>query len=321
MSGVLVYVEAREGEVLPVVHELIQAARRLAISGLGEVICAVFGASAEDLTGQLRGADRILTMCHPALSPYGPEGHAIALQSAIAASAPDLVLLPYSSVGLDLGSVVSIKTGRPIIAYCTALEIEGGHLLASSQVYGGKLTARTRTPLPAIAMVVPGSFDETAGKSGGRGEVVPLAAPDRLDRLRSHFVKATVPDPNQIDLKTADRIVCVGRGIGGSEKIPVAAELAALLGAEIAGSRPVIDSGWLPKARQVGKSGQKVKPKLYVAVGVSGAPEHLEGMKSADCIVAINSDPKAPIFEAAHIGTTCDLFELLPALSERLRTK
>jgi electron transfer flavoprotein alpha subunit len=111
----------------------------------------------------------------------------------------------------------------------------------------------------------------------------------------------------------------VGRGIGGTDKIAIANELAASLNAEIAGSRPVIDAGWLPKVRQVGKSGQKVKPKLYIAVGVSGAPEHLEGMKGADCIVAINSDAKAPIFEVAHVGTTCDLFELLPALSERIR--
>jgi len=173
--------------------------------------------------------------------------------------------------------------------------------------------------LPAVALVVPGCFDEEAGKSGGRGEIVPLRPPGALESRRVEFVSAAAPDPNELDLTKFDRIVCVGRGIGGADKIPVAAELAAVLGAEIAGSRPVIDSGWLPKARQVGKSGTKVKPKLYIAAGVSGAPEHLEGMKGAECIIAVNSDPKAPIFDVAHYGTNCDLFELLPALTQQLR--
>ena len=127
------------------------------------------------------------------------------------------------------------------------------------------------------------------------------------------------PEAGGVDLTQAERILCVGRGIGEAAKIGLAAEVATLLGAELAGSRPVVDSGWLEKARQVGKSGRKVKPRLYVAVGVSGAPEHLEGMAAADLIVAVNSDARAPIFGAAHYGTTCDLFDLLPALAERLR--
>jgi electron transfer flavoprotein alpha subunit len=253
------------------------------------------------------------------LSPYNPEAHAIALQSVVQSCSPDVSLLAYSSVGLDLGSVVAIRTSLPFVGYCNALQVSNGALEAASQLHGGKLVAKTRTPLPAIAAVVPGSFDESGGKVGGRGEVTEIAAPDALTTLRTHFVSASAPDTTQIDLTKCERIVCVGRGIGGADKIAIANDLAASLDAEIAGSRPVIDAGWLPKMRQVGKSGQKVKPKLYIAAGVSGAPEHLEGMKGADCIVAINSDAKAPIFEVAHIGTTCDLFELLPALSERIR--
>jgi electron transfer flavoprotein alpha subunit len=319
MAGVLVYVEHRDGKVLPVTYELLDAARRIAATVVGDVMCCAFGADPETLVAQLDGADRILLMRHPALSPYYPEAHAIALQSVAQSCTPDVLLLAYSSVGLDLGSVVAIKMSLPFVGYCIALQVGNGALDAASQLHGGKLVAKTRTPLPAIAAVVPGSFDESGGRVEGRGEVTEMAAPEALTALRTCFVSASAPDTNQIDLAKCERIVCVGRGIGGADKIAIANDLAASLDAEIAGSRPVIDAGWLPKMRQVGKSGQKVKPKLYIAAGVSGAPEHLEGMKGADCIVAINSDAKAPIFEVAHIGTTCDLFELLPALNERIR--
>jgi len=319
MPGVLVYVEHRDGKVLPITYELLGAARSIATTGFGELMCCAFDADPGTLVEQLDGADRIMLIRHPALSPYNPEAHAIALQSVVQSCSPDVLLLAYSSVGLDLGSVVAIRMSLPFVGYCTALQVANGALDAASQLHGGKLVAKTRTPLPAIASVVPGSFDENAGKIEGRGEVIDIAAPEALTALRIHFISASAPDTNQIDLTKCERIVCVGRGIGGADKIAIANDLAASLDAEIAGSRPVIDAGWLPKMRQVGKSGQKVKPKLYIAAGVSGAPEHLEGMKGADCIVAINSDAKAPIFEVAHIGTTCDLFELLPALNERIR--
>jgi electron transfer flavoprotein alpha subunit len=318
MPSALVYVEHRDGQVLPITYELLGAARGIATAG-GDVACCVFGADPENLVGQLAGADRILLMRHPALSPYNPEAHAVALQSVVQSCSPDVLLLAYSSVGLDLGSVVAIRTSLPFVCYCTALQVDNGALEAASQLHGGKLVAKTRTPLPAIAAVVPGSFDESSGKIAGRAEVMEMASPEALTALRIRFISASAPDTNQIDLTKCERIVCVGRGIGAVDRIAIASDLAASLDAEIAGSRPVIDAGWLPKMRQVGKSGQTVKPKLYIAVGVSGAPEHLEGMKGADCIVAINTDAKAPIFEVAHIGTTCDLFELLPALNERIR--
>ena len=315
MTKVLVYAESREGTILPITHELLAAARAIAIAQGGEVLCCVFASDPSVLVDQLKGADRILTMTHQSLSPYNPQSHARALQFAVETCAPDLVLMGYTSAGLDLGSHISIKTSCPVVGYCTDLAVEGKTLNATSQLYRGKLSAITRTPLPAVAVLVPGNWDENDGLAGGRAEVSSLVAPSSLDLLQVSVVNSSSPDLTQIDLTKADRIVCVGRGIGSADKISLASDLATALHAEIAGSRPVIDSGWLPKARQVGKSGQKVKPKLYIAAGVSGAPEHLEGMKGADFIIAINSDAKAPIFEFAHFGTTCDLFELLPALS------
>ena len=318
MIKVLVYGESRDGIVLPITHELLAAARQIAAAHAGEVLCCALAAEPAALVQQLKGADRILTIAHPALSSYNPEAHALAVRAVVEQVSPDVVLIGYTTAGLDLGSYVSIKTARPIVGYCTELAVKGATLNATSQLYRGKLNATTRTPLPAVAVLVPGNWDEKDGLSGGRGEVTSLPAPDSLDSLRIRVTGSTAPDLNQVDLTKAERIVCVGRGIGNAEKLPLASELATALNAEIAGSRPVIDSGWLPKARQVGKSGQKVKPKLYIAAGVSGAPEHLEGMKGADFIIAVNSDAKAPIFEFAHVGTTCDLFELLPALARQL---
>ena len=317
MARVLVYVESRDGVVLTITNELLNAARKLDATGATEVVAVVLSADPQSLAGQIKGADSILTMQHASLSPYNPEAHGRGLQVAIESCNPDLVLLGYTTAGLDLGSLVSVRTSRALVGYCTALHLADGALHATSQLYRGKLVAATKTTLPAVAVVVPGSFDD-APAAGGPSKASELPVPGTLGSSRMKFMSVSVPDSSQVDLTQAERIVCVGRGIGSDDKIAIATELASLLGAEIAGSRPVIDSGWLPKARQVGKSGQKVKPKLYIALGVSGAPEHLEGMKNADYILAVNSDAKAPIFEVAHVGTTCDLFELVPALSSLL---
>jgi electron transfer flavoprotein alpha subunit len=218
-----------------------------------------------------------------------------------------------------LAAGAAARTGRPCIAYCVSLVRADGAIEAESQILGGKIRARTRTAVPAVFAVTPGAYREEGGREGGQATIERLEPPAALGALRTRFIDATKPDPNEVDITQARRIVCVGRGIGEKGKIALAAEVATLLEAEIAGSRPVIDNGWLPKARQVGKSGRTVKPGLYLALGVSGAPEHLEGMGGAEFIVAVNSDPKAPIFGVAHLGTTLDLFDLLPALSARLR--
>lgn len=319
MGAILVYVETRAGRVLPGGFELLAAGRALADATgrtLETLVCAADPAAP---AGEVRAADRVLTVAHPALSPYLPQAHAAVLAAVVAERQPDLVLVGYTGAGLDLAPSLATRTGRPLLAYCRTLRLNGDTLLAEAQAYGGKLVASLAAPLPAVAMVMPGAFAEEAGRDGSGGEHVALAPPGALDALGMRVIEEIEPEAGGVDLTQADKILCVGRGIGEAAKIEVAAEVAALLGAELAGSRPVVDNGWLEKARQVGKSGRKVKPRLYVAVGVSGAPEHLEGMGSADLIVAVNSDARAPIFAAAHYGTTCDLFDLLPALAGRLR--
>ncbi len=319
MAGVLVYIETDKDRVAPISFELLGLARQLTEQLGGSVEALVTAADPEPLVAELAGADVVVSVQSPALAAYTPEAHQAVLVEAIRSREPQAVLVGYTSAGLDLAAGSATATDRPVVGYCVGLAVDQGELVADSQLYGGKLVATTRTRPPAVFSVVSGSFPEAAGRSGGRGERVVMDPPAALNHLRTRLVGTSSGGDGAIDITKAERIVSVGRGIGGPDNIEVAEEFAAALGAELGASRPVVDSGWLPKERQVGKSGMTVKPKLYVAVGISGAPEHLEGMQGAGLIIAINTDPNAPIFQVAGYGTTCDLFDLLPALSEQLK--
>lgn len=317
MADILVYAETRNARLQSITLELISAARELAGATGKKVEVLVLSDDPGAIVLSLGASDRVLTVAHPVLAHYTSEAHLAVLADVVRARAPTAVLFAYSSMGLDLAPALAARTGRPLVAYVNRVSVAGDMVAAESQVYGGKLRGTSRVALPAVLALMPGAYKEAAVLPGAAPEVLELAPPD-LTGLNMEFVAEAAPASDAIDLSSADRIVCVGRGIKEKDTIDLAREVAAALGAELAGSRPVVDSGWLPKERQVGKSGTKVKPKLYLAIGVSGAPEHLEGMSGADLIVAVNSDAKAPIFEVAHYGTTCDLFDLLPELSELL---
>ncbi|MHB8456995.1 MAG: electron transfer flavoprotein subunit alpha/FixB family protein, partial [Acidimicrobiales bacterium] len=203
--------------------------------------------------------------------------------------------------------------------YVIGLVTEGTSLVATSQIYGGKLLAETLIESErAICAVIGGSFSGEPGKASGTPRVVASTPPD-LSAARTSFVAAHAPETGGIDITVADMLVSIGRGIGSQDNLELVQELADALGVPLSASRPVIDQGWLPKPQQVGKSGMKVKPRAYLAFGISGAPEHLEGMRNADLIIACNTDPNAPIFEVAQYGTTLDLFDLVPALLEAVQ--
>jgi electron transfer flavoprotein alpha subunit len=305
MGDVLVYLET------PANQRILAFARPLADAAGGKLVA--LSAGAEPAAGDV-AADVVLEATHPSLSPYLPEAHQAVLAAAIKERSPDLVVLENTTAGLDLGAAVADATGIPFVGYCLGLQLQDGQAEATSGVYAGQLQATVRAPLPAVVSVnATALHDEPAGSAGERVE---LAPPSELDSLKSSFVEPVEPPDEGVDLTKADKILCVGRGIGGAENIPVAEELAEALGAELGASRPVIDSGWLPKVRQVGKSGAHVTPKLYLSLGVSGAPEHVEGMQGAELIVAVNSDPGAAIFQIAHYGVVADLFDVADELTE-----
>jgi electron transfer flavoprotein alpha subunit len=307
MGDVLVYTD-------PSINgRLLAFARPLADAAGGALVALVAGSepSGAEVLG---AADVVLEVTHPALSPYVPEAHQAVLAAAIAERAPDLVLVENTTHGYDVAAAAAAAAGLPFIGYCVGASLAGGEVEAVSGVYGGQLHATSRTQLPALLAVNSTALHEEPSPTGA-GERVQLAPPPELDSLRTRYVEAVEAPDEGVDLSTADMIVCVGRGIGSAENVELAEELASALGAELAASRPVVDSGWLPRARQVGKSGAHVTPKLYLALGVSGAPEHVEGMQGAELIVAVNSDPGAAIFNVAHYGAVADLFDVADELT------
>lgn len=313
--NILVYLDSLDGKPTAVARELASGARQLA-GGDGRVTLAYFGndvSAVRDLD-----ADRILTAPISEQAVYNPQSHAILLAAAVEAAQPDLILLGYTTSGLDLGPVIAVQRNLPLLSYCTAIRTVDGKLSVNNQVYGGKLIAATEATLPAVLLVNAGAFSESASGQSRQAEVTELQLPAGSAANRLTFASATQPDPNAVDITKATRLLCVGRGIGDEDAIVEAREAAGLMGGELVGSRPIIDIGWLPKERQVGKSGRKVKPQLYIALGVSGAPEHIEGMGSSGCIVAINTDAKAPIFDHAHIGAHVDVADFLPAFKDAL---
>ena len=315
-NDILVLADHLGGQLSDATLELVGKAKELAGANGGQAVVALLGAP--DLAGQITGADTVLTMDHPALADYTPEAWEKALLHIVNERQPRLVLIANTTIGMDLGAGLSGAWGAPLVAYAVRLEADGSDIIATAQVYGGKLLAEVAiSGERAICTVVAGSFP-AAEADGGSPEVESLAPPSGLDDLKTSFLTMVEPEAGDVDITAAELLVSVGRGIGSQDNLEEVQELADALGAPLSASRPITDAGWLPKTRQVGKSGLKVKPKVYLTFGISGAPEHLEGMRDAELIIACNTDAAAPIFDVAHYGTTLDLCDLVPALTDKI---
>jgi electron transfer flavoprotein alpha subunit len=315
-NDILVLADHLGGGLSDTTAELVGKARELAGATGGQTVVALLGAP--DAAGQITGADTVLTVDHPALTDYIPEAWEKALVHLVNERRPRLVLIANTTIGMDLGAGLSAACGAPLVAYTVRLEADGSDIVATAQVYGGKLLAEVALDGDrGICTVVAGSFPAD-GDGAGSPAVEAVQPPAGLDDLKTSFLAMVEPPGGDVDITAADLLVSVGRGIGSQDNLEEVQELADALGAPLSASRPITDSGWLPKTRQVGKSGLKVKPKVYLTFGISGAPEHLEGMRDAELIIACNTDGAAPIFDVAHYGTTVDLFDLVPALTEKL---
>ncbi len=319
-QDIFVVAEHLKGSVEDVTYELLGKGRELAGSTGGKLVAVLMGSGAEGLAGSLGAADKVIYVDHPALENFNPEAYAAALADVVKANNPGLVLVPNTSMGMDLAASLSVRNDLPLVAYAIDVAIDGGNVVATSQLYGGKVNAESVLEGDTVVVsVLAGSFPADAGKKDGAPEVEKAAAPAELDNLKVRFKQLIEPEGGDVDITAQEILVSVGRGIQSDENLPMVEELAEALGGAVSASRPIIDNKWLPKTRQVGKSGLKVKPKLYLCLGISGAPEHIEGMKDAELIIAINTDESAPIFEHAHYGSTEDLFDIVPALTEKLK--
>jgi len=317
MMHALIFVEHLNGTVSDSASEMAALAGNAGLTYQG-VICASDASAIDKLTGQLNGFESVVAITDTSLSHYNPESALIALEEVVSDIEPDVVMTSYSTAGVDLAAALAVKTGREMVGYVSELSVNGDEIAVASQIYGGKLIARTKLSDHSVLAIMPGAAKpDGATQMSVVSDVKMMQVDFSAARIRVKEVMA--PDTSGLDLSKSEKIFCVGRALGGTEKLEIAQALATSLGADLAGSRPVIDAGWMPKVHQVGKSGTKVKPKLYLMAGVSGAPEHLEGMADSELIIALNSDEQAPIFNKAHFGAVCDMFEVMPALTQRLQ--
>jgi len=309
-NQILVVVEHLKGNIEDITFEMLGKAKELG----GEVVALLMGSGAEGLASQLGAADKVIYVDDANLAEYNPQAYCKTVGAVVAANQPKMVMIGNTSMGMDIAGGVSVDQNMPFIAYVSGIS---GDTITSS-LYGGKMNVDSSTSGDGfIISVIAGSFPADAGRVDGSPAVETAAAPD-LSGLSVQFKQLIEPEGGDVDITTQEVLVSIGRGIQSDENMPMAEELAAKLGGAVSCSRPIVDSKWLAKTRQVGKSGLKVKPKLYLALGISGAPEHIEGMKDADLIVAVNTDPNAPIFDYAHYGIVQDIFDFIPALSDKL---
>ena len=316
---ILVVAEQRDGTLNRATLETIAAAQALA--GGAPVKAVVFGESVAAVAQQLAPAvSEVLVAEHASLAVYTPDAFAAALQQVVAAVKPDYVLLPHTYQTRDFAPVAAVRMGVSLITDVTGVNGTGAAATFVRPMFQGKLSAevRPRGDGPRCVTIQIGAFRADAVKRGDAAVVT--AAKVEIDAASIRQTpEAPFKEAKQaVDLGQAERIVAVGRGIKSQENVAIAERLARAMSAELAASRPICDSGWLPMDRQIGSSGQTVAPKLYVALGISGAIQHLVGMKGSRTIVAINKDADAPIFEVADYGIVGDLFEIVPALVSEL---
>lgn len=317
MSDVWVIAEQLGGKLSKVTFELLGRARELALGG--RVVVVLLGHGIKELTPELGAADAVILVEDETLANYTPETYRRVIAELARARNPRLIMVANTTMGMDLAPGLSAELGIPLVAYCKDLSVEDGQVIAVSQLYGGKVWVESILEGgKGLVSVLAGAFRADAGKKAGTPQVETVACP-ALGTPRIRFKSLLRPQTGDVDITKENILVSVGRGIQSQDNIPIVEELAKALGGALAASRPVVDNGWLPKTRQVGKSGMTVKPKLYIAVGISGAPEHLEGMREADLIIAINPDVGAPILDVAHYGVPADLFDIVPLLTEKIR--
>ncbi|HUR34627.1 MAG TPA: electron transfer flavoprotein subunit alpha/FixB family protein [Vicinamibacterales bacterium] len=322
---ILVIAEQRDGKLNRVSWEAIAGAQQLARAASDTVVVAIAGSNLQVVAGELAAASvaEVVTLDSPLLGSYTADGFTAALEAAISELAPSMVVLPHTYQTRDFAPKLAARLDRTIITDVTGAKAGAGGTLFVRPMFQGKLTADVAAegPGPHFVTFQIGAYrpdQATRGDASARVRALDVTIDAGTIRQKP---EAPFQEARQaVDLSQAERIVSVGRGIKEQANIALAKELADALGAELAASRPICDAGWLPMERQVGSSGQTVAPRLYLALGISGAIQHLVGMKGSSTIVAINKDPDAPIFEVADYGIVGDLFEVVPALIAALRT-
>ncbi|MFC1871349.1 electron transfer flavoprotein subunit alpha/FixB family protein [Chloroflexota bacterium] len=318
MGGIFVLAEHREGCIRDITAEMLGKGAEMA-SGCGAKLTAVLlGYGVAGFAGELASrADEVLVVEDERLRNFNSENYQNVLAGLIGEYKPLVTLVGHTAFGMDLAPSLATKLGLPLATDCIELHLEVTKLTVIRQMYGGKVNAEILFHDTGQYMVTvrAGAFP-VEGSDARAGEIKTLASPLTGDGSKQ-FIEFVAAVAGAVDITQADVLVSVGQGIGDAKNIPLVAELAESLGATLSCSRPVVDKKWLPKEHQVGTSGKTVKPKVYLAVGISGAFQHLAGIKGST-IIAINKDPKAPIFRVADYGIIGDLFQVVPLLKNKI---
>ncbi|HXW54362.1 MAG TPA: electron transfer flavoprotein subunit alpha/FixB family protein [Candidatus Cybelea sp.] len=321
---ILLISEQREGKWNKVTFETLAAAQQIASQTASTVSGVVIGKGVLELASQLAAfqLDEVLLVEHDLLEKYTPDGFSLALRQVLEEARPDLVLLPHTYQVRDFAPKLAASLNKGVIGDCTGYRCENGKLVFVRQMFQGRTAADVTFAgdPPWTATFQAGAFrgDLARKRASDRAPVRTMRVDLRPEQIRTRPLELFREAKQAVDLTQAPILVAIGRGIKAPENIPIAEKLARAIGGEICASRPICDEGWLPMDRQIGSSGQTVAPKLYLALGISGAIQHVVGMKGSRTIAAINTDQNAPIFEIADYGIVGDLFEIVPALTAEL---
>ena len=320
MSGIWIVIEDRAGRIGRISWEAVAAGQALSAQLSLPVSAVVVGAHTETHAAEVAGKKlaKVVRVEHALLEHYTADGFSLALQQFIASEKPDYVVFPHTYQVRDYAPALAARLGEVLISDVVGI---GEGPVFTRQLIQGRVNGNYRHAGsgPCLISVQAGAF-RAESATAGAAEITTFSPTIEAAQIRTRPGEPFRGSAQTVDLGSAQLIVSVGRGIKEASNLPIIEELAKALGAEIAASRPICDNGWMAMERQVGSSGQTVSPKLYLAVGISGAIQHLVGMKGAQCIVAINKDPDAPIFEVADYGIVGDLFEVVPALIEAVRS-
>ncbi len=321
--GIVVVVEQRGGEPKRASIEALAEAARLKAALGGPVVAVVVGAGAEGAAERVAasGADRIVRIDTPEVARYSTEAYAAAAAAAVRTADAGTVFVAATTQGRDLAPAIAARLDAAYAAECTALRVEGGRLLAARPVYAGKaLLTVAANAAPFVVGLRPNVFDPTPPAGTARAESAPAPAFSVDGGIKAMVTAIAAAAAGKKDVAEADIVVAGGRGLGSPEGFKPLEDLATVLGAAVGASRAVVDLGWRPHSEQVGQTGKVVSPKLYIAAGISGAIQHVAGMRTSKVIVAINRDPEAPIFKLATYGIVGDALQILPALTAALKT-
>jgi electron transfer flavoprotein alpha subunit len=321
MAKILVLVEHRQGAIRDITYEMLTKGREIAEKTNAELTAVILAKNAMELAKPLTEyAKTVIVVEDAKLENFNSEAYKKILMKLITEHKPSLVLMGHTSYGVDLAPSLAAALNLPLATDLIDLAFENDTLNVTRQMYGGKVNvkATARKAETYIATIRQATFTPKKPEPPANGQIAETPSPLTEEIAEKRFIQYVLPPPGGVDVTAAEKLVGIGRGIKDQANIPQVEDLAKTLGAVVSCSRPIVDKGWLPNDRQVGASGKTVKPKLYLALGISGAFQHILGMKGSDLIIAVNKDPKAPIFSFADYGIVEDLFKIVPSLKNKV---